>query len=111
MGLAIIGLIEVIRRYIGVEPMPRYDIMIVVSILAALANGFCLYLLQKSQSQEVHMKATMIFTSNDIVVNLGVIAAGILVSISESKIPDLVVGAIVFFIVGKGALKIFSLSK
>ncbi len=110
-SLAIIGLIEVILRYIGIEEMPRYDIMIIVSFIAAIGNGFCLYLLQKSKSQEAHMRATIIFTSNDIIVNMGVIVAGILVSVSESKIPDLAVGAIVFLIVGKGALKIFSLSK
>jgi Co/Zn/Cd efflux system component len=35
--------------------------------------------LQKSKSQEdAHMKASMIFTSNDVIINLGVIAAGIL---------------------------------
>ena len=38
-------------------------------------------LLQKSKSrEEVHMKASLIFTSNDVIINLGVILAGFLVN-------------------------------
>ncbi|MCI5055670.1 MAG: cation transporter, partial [Flavobacteriales bacterium] len=77
--LAIIGFIEVIRRFIGQEALPDFKIMIVISILALIANGICLFLLQKSKSNEAHMKASMIFTSNDVIINLGVILAGGLV--------------------------------
>lgn len=42
------------------------------------------------------MQATAIFTSNDIVVNGGVILAGSLFYFLDSKWPDLVIGAIVF---------------
>jgi len=111
LSLALIGLIEVIRRFIGSEAMPDYRIMIGVSILALIANGICLYLLQKSKSEEVHMKATMIFTSNDIIINSGVIAAGVLVLLTQSKYPDLIVGTIVFLIVVKGAFRILKLGK
>jgi len=109
--LALIGFIEVIRRFIGLETMPEFQTMIIVSILALIANGVCLYLLQKSKSNEAHMQASMIFTSNDIIINLGVIAAGILVYLTNSKYPDLIVGAIVLIIVVKGAFKILRLSK
>ena len=57
------------------------------------------------------MQASMIFTSNDVVVNLGVILAGVLVFLTNTKYPDLVVGTIVFLIVGRGAIKIMKLSK
>src|SRR5574344_2336640 len=84
---------------------------IIISILALIGNGLCLYLLQKSKSKEAHMQASMIFTSNDVIVNLGVIVAGGLVYLTNSKYPDLIVGTIVFFIVGQGAFKILKLSK
>ena len=57
------------------------------------------------------MQASMIFTSNDIIVNGGVIVAGILVSLLNSKIPDLVIGAIVFTIVINGSFRIMKLAK
>ena len=111
LALALIGLIEVIRRFISFEAVPDFKTMIIVSILALIANSVCLYLLQKSKSEEAHMKATMIFTSNDIIINTGVIAAGVLVLLTQSKYPDLIIGAIVFLIVVRGAFRILKLGK
>jgi len=109
--LATIGLSEIVRRFIGLEMLPDFSTMIIVSILALIANAFSLYLLQKAKSNEAHMKASMIFTSNDIVINLGVIIAGVLVNWLQSGYPDLIVGMIVFIIVIKGALRILQLGK
>lgn len=109
--LAVIGFIEVVRRFIGVEKMPDFQTMIFVSIVALIANVICLYLLQKRKSKEAHMQASMIFTSNDIIINSGVITAGFLVNWLNSGYPDLIIGAIVFVIVARGAYRILQLSK
>lgn len=109
--LALLGLVEVIRRFIFFEAVPNYKIMIIVSILAFVANAICLYLLQKSKSDEAHMKASMIFTSNDLIINVGVIAAGLLVMFTQSKYPDLIISAIVFLIVVRGAFRILKLGR
>ncbi len=85
--------------------------MIIVSIFALIANAICLYLLQKSKSKEAHMKASMIFTSNDVIINLGVILAGLLVNWLDSNKPDLIIGSIVFILVIQGALRILKLGK
>ncbi|WP_370477978.1 cation transporter [Tamlana flava] len=110
--LAVIGFLEVLRRFIGTEKLPNFSTMIIVSIFALLANGICLYLLQKSKSKkEAHMKASMIFTSNDIIINLGVICAGLLVNWLNSNKPDLIIGTIVFVLVIQGAMRILKLGK
>lgn len=111
LTLALLGIIEVVRRFIGSEAMPDYRIMIGVSILALIANGVCLYLLQKSKSNEAHMKASMIFTSNDVIINSGVILAGVLVLLTQSKYPDLIIGSVVFLIVVRGAISILKLGQ
>ena len=86
--------------------------MIVISFFALIANGICLYLLQRSKSkEEAHMKATMIFTSNDVIINLGVITAGVLVNWLNSNKPDLIIGTIVFILVIQGARRILKLAK
>jgi Co/Zn/Cd efflux system component len=77
--LAVLGFMEVVRRFIGFEKVPDFLTMILVSIFALIANVICLYLLQKSKSKEAHMQASMIFTSNDIIINSSVIVAGLLV--------------------------------
>jgi Co/Zn/Cd efflux system component len=109
--LAILGFIEVIRRFIGYEEMPGFRVMIVISLLALCGNALSLYLLRKSKSTDSHMRASMIFTSNDIIINIGVISAGVLVYLLNSRIPDLLIGAVVFVIVGRGALRILKLAK
>lgn len=109
--LAVIGFVEVLRRFFGAEAMADFKTMIVVSVLALIANGTCLYLLQKSKSKEAHMRATMIFTSNDMIINLGVITAGVLVRWLSSSKPDLIIGAIVLVVVIQGAIKILKLAK
>lgn len=109
--LAVIGFFEVLRRFVGVEEFPDFKTMIVVSVFALIANGLCLYLLQKSKSKEAHIRASMIFTSNDVIINLGVIIAGFLVLLLSSGIPDLVIGTIVFVLVIIGAIRILKLSK
>jgi Co/Zn/Cd efflux system component len=102
---------EILRRFISAEKMPDFSIMIIVSSFALIANLICLYLLYRTRSKEAHMQASMIFTSNDIAINLGVIFAGLMVFWLDSGIPDLVVGSIVFFIVIRGALQILRLGK
>jgi len=110
--LAVIGFVEVLRRFFGAEKLPDFSTMIIVSIFALIANGICLYILQKSKSkEEAHMKASMIFTSNDVVINLGVITAGVLVNWLNSNKPDLIVETIVFILVVQGAFRILKLSK
>lgn len=110
--LAIIGFIEVLRRFFGVEQMPNFSTMIIVSIFALLANTICLYLLQQSKSkEEAHIQASMIFTSNDVIINLGVITAGVLVYSLRSNLPDLIIGTIVFILVLQGAFRILKLSR
>lgn len=110
--LALIGFTEVLRRFFGDEELPDFSTIIIVSIFALVANGICLYLLQKSKSkEEAHMKASLIFTSNDVIINLGVIVAGVMVNLLHSGMPDLIIGTIVFVLVIQGAIRILKLGK
>jgi Co/Zn/Cd efflux system component len=108
--LALVGFAEVLRRFFGNENLPDFSTMVVVSLLALIANGICLILLQNSKSKhEIHMKASLIFTSNDVLINLGIILAGVMVNILNSNKPDLIIGSIVFVLVIRGAIRILKL--
>ena len=109
--LAIAGFFEVLRRFFGVEEMPNFSVMIVVSVFALIANAFSLYILQKSKSKDAHIQASVICTSNDVIINTGVIVAGGLVYFLNSNKPDLLIGTIVFVFVISGALRILKLGK
>ncbi len=109
--LALSGIVEVIRRFAGLERMPDFRTMIFISILALIAHAVSLYLLQRDKSREVHIRAIMICTSNDVIINAGVILAGVLVHWLHSSYPDLIIGTIVFVIVARGAYRILKLSR
>ena len=111
LTLAVFGFAEVIRRFLGYGEVPVFQTMIIISTLALIGNAASLYLLQKSKSNEAHMQASMIFTSNDIIINIGVMVAGALVDFTDSNLPDLIVGLMVFIIVARGAYRILQLSK
>ncbi len=107
--LAATGFVEIIRRVLFLNETPDYKIMILVSVLALLANAASMVILNKTDSKDANIVASKIFTSNDIIVNAGVILAGLAVMLTSSLIPDLIVGAIVFVIVIRGAVRILKL--
>lgn len=108
MVLAMSALFEVGRRTIfGSDPDPPY--MIGVAIIALIANVFCLWLIAKHRDKGAHMKASWIFSTNDVIANLGVIVAGILVGFTNSRYPDLVIGMIIGIVVLIGSIRILKL--
>jgi Co/Zn/Cd efflux system component len=110
--LAIAGMFEVIRRFLGYELMPDYKTMIIVASFTLIGNALSLYLLQKARyKNEVHLKAGKIFLANDVLISFGVIIAGIFVLLFSSRLPDLIVSTIVFIIVFRGAFRILQLGK
>jgi Co/Zn/Cd efflux system component len=98
---------EIVRRLIwGSEPEPLF--MIGVSIAALIANVVCLAFISKHRDGEVHMRASWIFSKNDVIANSGVILAGALVYILNSRLPDLVIGTLIVLVVLRGGLTIIS---
>lgn len=107
--LAVFGFVEVVRRFLGYGEPPEFKTMIGISFFALIGNAVSLYLLQRSKSKEAHMQASTIFTSNDVMINIGVMIAGALVYFTSSNLPDLIIGIIVFILVGFGAYRILKL--
>ncbi len=54
-----------------------------------------LLLISKHREGGAHMKASWIFSANDVVINMGVIVAGALVAWTGSNYPDLIIGTVV----------------
>ena len=108
LALALGVLFEVIRRTLyGSEPVST--LMMGMGAIALVANIACLLLIFKSRNDGAHMKASWIFSANDVLANIGVIAAGSLVAVTGSQIPDLVIGLIIGLIVLNSARRILSL--
>jgi Cation efflux family len=106
--LAFGALFEVGRRFLyGSEPVST--LMIGFGVVALIANTACLLLIAKKKDSGAHMKASWIFSANDVIANLGVILAGALVAFTGSRYPDLVIGLLIGLVVLNGARKILKL--
>jgi Co/Zn/Cd efflux system component len=98
---------EIVRRLIwGSEPEPLF--MIGISIVALIANVVCLALISKHRDGEVHMRASWVFSKNDVIANSGVILAGVLVHVLHPRLPDLVIGTVIVLIVLRGGITIIT---
>ncbi|MFQ5686286.1 MAG: cation transporter [Candidatus Scalindua sp.] len=110
MTLGVGVLLDIIRRTI-MGSNPESVFMIAVSMVALIANVICLVLLAKHRDGEVHMRATWIFTKNDVIANLGVITAGILVAYFSTAIPDLIIGCVISAVIIRGSIQIMNEAK
>ena len=104
-ALALIVALDVGRRAVfGSDPEPSY--MVVVGLIALAANVVCLNLISKHRDGGVHMRASWIFSKNDVIANIGVIVGGGIVYVSGMRWPDLIVGIAIAYVVFRGALAI-----
>lgn len=105
LALVIGALSEVVRRFLfGSEPLST--LMVGMGFVALVANVWCLLLVSKNRHGGAHMKASWIFSANDVIANTGVILAGALVAWTGSRYPDLIIGSIIALIVFSGAIRI-----
>lgn len=99
---------EVFRRFVlGSDPEGGW--MIGMAAVALIANVTCLLLISKHREGGVHMRASWIFSANDVLANAGVIVAGVLVAWTGSALPDLLIAAIVAAVVVSGGVRILRL--
>jgi len=108
--LGLLVLVDIVRRLIvGSEPVSI--LMMSMGVIALIANVTCLILIAKHREAEVHMRASWIFSKNDVIANLGVILAGGLVAWTGSRLPDLVIGLLVALLVIRGGILILQDAK
>ena len=84
--------------------------MLAVATLSLIVNTAVLRMLARYRRGDVHLRASWIFTRADVIANVAVILAGILVRWTQSSVPDLVVGLAIGVYVVREALEIRSLA-
>ncbi len=88
-GLVVIA--EALRR-LWLQEVPSADWMGGVGALALLANAVCFVLLYRHRADDLNMRSTWLCSRNDLIANTSVIAAAVLVAITDSLWPDVLVG-------------------
>lgn len=98
-------LLEILRRYFG-SSEPIGLAMIITAFVNAATNVLCLRLLKPKREHGVHLKASWIFTTNDMLANAGIVFSGLAVMYFQSPLPDLVIGLVTVGLVLHGAWEI-----
>ena len=104
-----LGALSEVARHVLLGSTPGGLAMIGIAALALLANVACLLLIHRHRHRGAHMQASYIFSANDVIANLGVLAAGLLVGWSGSAWPDWVIGSAIGLLVIAGAVRILRL--
>lgn len=105
IALALTALVDVVRRFIwGSEPIS--GLMMGIGLLALIANVTCLLFISKHRQGDVNMRASWIFSKNDVIANLSVIVSGGIVALTASRYPDLLIGFMIAVLVARGGFQI-----
>ncbi|HKI62310.1 MAG TPA: cation transporter [Mariprofundaceae bacterium] len=98
-------LLDAARRFIF-GSSPESTLMVVMGLAALVANVICLMLIAKHRNGEIHMRASWVFSKNDVIANVGVIVGGAMVALFSSPLPDLIIGCAISIMVMMGGLSI-----
>ncbi|MDH5394338.1 MAG: cation transporter [Gammaproteobacteria bacterium] len=105
--LGLLVVVDVLRRFLsGSEP--DSILMMTVGVVALCANLLCLKLLSRHRDGEVHMRASWIFSKNDVIANIGIVVSGWIVYLTGYSVADLIIGLIIALLVVRGGLRILS---
>lgn len=83
--------------------VPELKVMSGIGVLALCANLVCLYLLTRHRNDNINMSSVWLCSRNDIIANTSVLGAAGLVYITNSPLPDIVVGFFLAFVFAKSA--------
>ena len=86
---------------------PDASTMGIVGGMALAANLFCAYLLLRFKNDDINMRSAWLCSRNDVLANLGVLAAAGGVAWSGSHWPDLAVGVIISGLILQSSFGIF----
>ena len=103
-----VGVLMEIAVKIAVGVPPVSGIMLGVGSLALLANLSCVALLWPYRRHDVNLSSTFECSRNDVIANLGVLAAAGLVALTASPWPDIAVAAVIAAIFLRSALRVIA---
>jgi cation diffusion facilitator family transporter len=104
--MAAFGLVVLAQAgYHFISPgVPDFRLMGITGVLALTANIGCLLLLTRHRNYDLNMRSTWLCSRNDIVANVGVLAAAVGVLVTASPWPDLAIGLLIMAVFMRSAI-------
>lgn len=75
--------------------VPGEKTMGIMALLALAVNSFCLYLLTRHRKADLNMSSIWLCSRNDIIANVGVLGAALVVAQTQSQWPDILMGFLI----------------
>lgn len=91
---------------LSIETIPVADIMGIFGIVALIINTVCFVLLKQFRNGDINLRAVWICSRNDMLANIGVLLAAILVAVMQSAWPDIIIGLLIASVIVHSAWKI-----
>jgi len=108
-GFAIAVFARALYQFVT-EAAPTAEIMGIIGILALVANLICLGLLTRHRQDNLNMASVWLCSRNDIIANTSVLVAAGLVLLTQSPLPDLLVGLLLTVVFARSAGTVLSQS-
>lgn len=102
---ALFVLSQVISHVIN-HSVPLFETMGTVAVIALLGNLTCLYLLTQHKEQDINMSSVWECSKNDILNNIAVIVAAVIVWITNVGWADVIVGFVLSVLLIKSSVKV-----
>jgi Co/Zn/Cd efflux system component len=107
LGFGIAVVVALVGRMLS-PVVPVAEMIGGFGLFALACNATCLFLLTRHRGDDLNMESVWLCSRNDIVANIGVLAAGAGVALTGSMWPDLAVGAIIASLFLKSATYVIS---
>jgi cation diffusion facilitator family transporter len=107
MSVFALGILGSAIYRVYVHTTPDASSMGIIGGMALTANLFCAYILLRYKNDDINMRSAWLCSRNDVLANLGVIAAAGGVAWTGSHWPDLAVGVIIAGLILQSSFGIF----
>ena len=110
--MTVFGLWAFYHVYLGFigQSVLSGEVISFIGIISLIGNTSVALMMQKHQHKDINFKSAFICCRNDAIASAGIIIAGVLVMLTGSFWPDIMIGTIIASVVLSGGIKIIRLS-
>ena len=110
--MSVFGIWAFYHVYLGLigESQLSGGIVTTVGVLSFIGNTTVALMMHRHHHKDINFKSAFICCRNDAIASAGIIFAGVLVMLTGSFWPDVIIGAIIAAVVLSGGIKVIRLS-
>jgi Co/Zn/Cd efflux system component len=94
LGFGLVAAAAVVYKLLH-PSIPSATVVGAIGVFSLIGNLACAWLLLRHRHEDLNMNSVWLCSRNDVINNIAVIAAGVLVGMLHSQWPDLIVGALI----------------